>query len=179
MSTDTMPATGRARSRVRTPEPPRPFFADNPDRGCAPTKVDPDLFFPEETADENIAAAVCGRCPVKDDCGTWAIQTGQQHGVWGGMTSRQLRIAVQRHRDHANTHPDAMIELVAPPVTAPPEPTLDQRVAEMYALERTDISMALTLGVHPSTVRESRNRQHLRPLYGPRGRRIHRTEAAA
>lgn len=178
MSTDTLPTTGRARSRVRTPEPPRPFFADDPRRGCAPTKVDPDLFFPDEVAGEHIATAVCRTCPVKDDCGEWAVNTGQQHGVWGAMTTRQMRVAIQRHRDAANAHPDAKAEIVTPPVAAPEQPTLDERVAEMHARELSDMAMALILGVHASTVRDSRLRQHLPTLYGPRGRRIHRATTA-
>lgn len=32
------------------------------------------------------ARAVCSRCPVAQDCLWWALETGQQWGVWGGMT---------------------------------------------------------------------------------------------
>jgi len=49
----------------------------------------PDIFFvqPYESADE--ARTVCARCPVKQECGDYAIATNQRYGVWGGMTRRE------------------------------------------------------------------------------------------
>ena len=37
------------------------------------------------------ALAVCDRCPVQVECLTYAVTTGQQHGVWGGKTQQELR----------------------------------------------------------------------------------------
>jgi WhiB family redox-sensing transcriptional regulator len=53
----------------------------------------PDLFF---TDDNLIAAApalaVCGHCPVKDDCLQDALdQDRNPEGVWGGTTKRQRK----------------------------------------------------------------------------------------
>ncbi len=62
--------------------------------------VDPELFFPIGTtgpAALQVAEAktVCQRCTVIEDCLTWALETGQDAGVWGG-TSEDERRALKR-----------------------------------------------------------------------------------
>lgn len=57
---------------------------------------DPELFFPigtEGAAAEQITAAkyICGTCPLQAACLTWALDTGQDHGVWGGTTEDERR----------------------------------------------------------------------------------------
>jgi WhiB family redox-sensing transcriptional regulator len=61
---------------------------------------DPELFFPIGTTgpaaqqvDE--AKAVCRRCDVRTECLQWALETGQDAGVWGG-TSEEERRALKR-----------------------------------------------------------------------------------
>ncbi|MHA4849721.1 WhiB family transcriptional regulator [Rhodococcus sp. MSC1_016] len=39
------------------------------------------------------AKDVCRRCPVIDECRQYAIHFGEQHGVWGGLTPRELGAA--------------------------------------------------------------------------------------
>ena len=61
---------------------------------------DPELFFPIGTAGPaatQVAAAklVCQRCPVVEPCLTWALETGQDAGVWGA-TSEDERRALKR-----------------------------------------------------------------------------------
>lgn len=56
---------------------------------CAQT--DPAIFFPEGvgnaiTTQVKEAKKVCRRCPVKDACLEWALDTGQSAGVWGGLS---------------------------------------------------------------------------------------------
>jgi WhiB family redox-sensing transcriptional regulator len=70
---------------------------------------DPELFFPVGTtgpAERQVeeAKAVCRRCAVMSDCLTWALETGQDAGVWGG-TSEDERRALKRTqtRDRART----------------------------------------------------------------------------
>jgi WhiB family transcriptional regulator, redox-sensing transcriptional regulator len=51
---------------------------------------DPELFFPVGTTGPALdqlaeAKTVCHRCPVAADCLAWALDTGQRHGVWGGL----------------------------------------------------------------------------------------------
>lgn len=70
-----------------------PFRAD-PRRRCA--DVDPDAFFETGCARQRrVIRAHCNRCPLRATCRQWAIETRQQHGVWGGLTEQQLRAAVR------------------------------------------------------------------------------------
>jgi WhiB family redox-sensing transcriptional regulator len=71
---------------------------------CA--EEDPELFFPIgdtgpalRQAEE--AKAVCRRCPVMDQCLTWALTTGQDHGVWGGTSEADRRSARRRAQRRA------------------------------------------------------------------------------
>lgn len=64
---------------------------------------DPELFFPIGTAVLQIdeAKAVCRRCPVMERCLQWAMDSGQEHGVWGGTSEddrrRMKRRATRKH----------------------------------------------------------------------------------
>ena len=63
---------------------------------CRGTK-DPELFFPKgnrtvgQKRQTREALAMCGRCPVRTMCLRWAVVTGQDTGVWGGMTEDERR----------------------------------------------------------------------------------------
>jgi WhiB family redox-sensing transcriptional regulator len=64
--------------------------------------LDPELFFPVGTSGPALvqladAKSVCRRCPVSIECRTWALETGQDAGVWGGMSAAELR--ARRGRD--------------------------------------------------------------------------------
>ncbi len=50
-------------------------------------------FFPdaEDVLAISRAKAVCSTCPVASECLTWAIETNQGEGVWGGHTSKERR----------------------------------------------------------------------------------------
>ncbi|MFC4506938.1 MULTISPECIES: WhiB family transcriptional regulator [Streptomyces] len=61
---------------------------------------DPDLFFPighsGPTLDQiDEAKAVCGRCPVMEQCLNWAVRMAQVEGIWGGTTESERR-AIRR-----------------------------------------------------------------------------------
>ena len=52
---------------------------------------DPELFFPIGNSGPAIAQIeqarrVCQRCEVADVCLKWALETGQDAGVWGGLS---------------------------------------------------------------------------------------------
>lgn len=58
--------------------------------------VDPELFYPEESGGQwGEAKKVCLGCPVRRQCGAYAMESergqGVKHrtGVWGGLTPRQ------------------------------------------------------------------------------------------
>jgi WhiB family redox-sensing transcriptional regulator len=54
-----------------------------------------DSWFPVQGRRPDDARAVCGRCPVLEECRRWALDQGPElQGVWGGLTEadrRQLR----------------------------------------------------------------------------------------
>jgi WhiB family transcriptional regulator, redox-sensing transcriptional regulator len=57
---------------------------------------DPELFFPIGNTGPALlqieeAKAVCRRCDVVDTCLKWAIESGQDAGVWGGMSEDERR----------------------------------------------------------------------------------------
>jgi WhiB family transcriptional regulator, redox-sensing transcriptional regulator len=75
-------------------------------RNAACQGEDPELFFPISTTGPARlqlmeAKRVCARCPVLSECLRWAIVTGMEHGVWGGMSEgerRALRRRIARRR---------------------------------------------------------------------------------
>jgi WhiB family redox-sensing transcriptional regulator len=69
--------------------------------GAACLHEDPELFFPIGNTDPALqwadeAKAVCNRCPVMQDCLAWALETRQEHGVWGGMSEGERRSELRR-----------------------------------------------------------------------------------
>ena len=63
---------------------------------------DPELFFPignTGPALEQIEAAksVCRRCQVREQCLSWALEAGQDHGVWGGLSEDERRALKRRN----------------------------------------------------------------------------------
>ena len=66
---------------------------------------DPELFFPIGTTgpaalQAEMAKAVCMRCEVRQECLEWALATGQDAGVWGGLSEDERR-ALKRSRKRA------------------------------------------------------------------------------
>lgn len=45
---------------------------------------DPELFFAESPADVEVAKALCGGCPVREQCLAGAKERREPWGVWGG-----------------------------------------------------------------------------------------------
>ncbi len=70
---------------------------------------DPELFFPVGTSGPALlqiaeAKTVCRRCPVVSECLTWALESGQDAGVWGGMSEDERRALKRRNaRTRART----------------------------------------------------------------------------
>lgn len=63
---------------------------------------DPELFFPIGDSGPALdqveqAKVVCRTCPVMQECLAWALETGQDFGVWGGMSESE-RLALRRRR---------------------------------------------------------------------------------
>jgi WhiB family transcriptional regulator, redox-sensing transcriptional regulator len=63
---------------------------------------DPELFFPIGNTGPALlqieeAKAVCRRCEVIETCLKWAMDSGQDAGVWGGLSEDERRALKRRH----------------------------------------------------------------------------------
>jgi WhiB family transcriptional regulator, redox-sensing transcriptional regulator len=63
---------------------------------------DPELFFPTGNTGPALlqieeAKAVCGRCKVAQTCLEWAMESGQDSGVWGGLSEDERRALKRRY----------------------------------------------------------------------------------
>jgi WhiB family redox-sensing transcriptional regulator len=61
---------------------------------------DPELFFPIGTTGPalrqiELAKAVCRSCGVLEECRSWALESGQEAGVWGGLSEDERRALVR------------------------------------------------------------------------------------
>ena len=56
---------------------------------------DPELFY-QTGNDAREAKNVCGTCPVRAECLTYALETKEEWGVWGGMEEKERRKVVAR-----------------------------------------------------------------------------------
>ena len=54
------------------------------------------LFYPEDGENYRAAIAICIDCPVRQECGQWAIEHGE-YGCWGGLTDQNRR-TIKRNR---------------------------------------------------------------------------------
>lgn len=70
--------------RLFTPRP--DWFDDAACRGMGP-----DLFFPSQGEDGDMAKQVCASCPVAAQCNDYAINGRERFGVWGGNSERVRR----------------------------------------------------------------------------------------
>lgn len=71
---------------------------------------DPELFFPVGNSGPALlqiaeAKAVCRRCPSIADCLAWALESGQDAGVWGAYSEDERRALKRRNsrRRHRST----------------------------------------------------------------------------
>lgn len=78
------------------------------DSACLPAP-DPDIFFPPRDKElyKKIASQAkeyCNgtterpECPVRAYCLTYAIESDEQHGIWGGMSHRERNALVRKWR---------------------------------------------------------------------------------
>lgn len=71
---------------------------------AACSRLEPDIFYPvgdgayarEMT---EIAKQACLSCPVRAECLRQALETGEQYGIWGGMTPEERRDLARRKHD--------------------------------------------------------------------------------
>jgi WhiB family transcriptional regulator, redox-sensing transcriptional regulator len=71
------------------------------DRGAC-LDEDGELFFPVGNTGPALlqtekAKAVCRRCEVVDSCLSWAMESGQDAGVWGALSEDERRALKRRN----------------------------------------------------------------------------------
>ena len=76
---------------------------------------DPELFFPVGNSGPALAQIakaklVCNRFPVSSQCLSWAIESGQDAGVWGGMSEDERR-ALKRRNNRGRTRTRTRLSL--------------------------------------------------------------------
>lgn len=81
-------------------------------RQAACRDADPELFFPVGSAGPALAQAaeakaVCARCPVREACLNFALSTGQDYGIWGGLTEDERRNLRRRQQRATGSRPAA------------------------------------------------------------------------
>ena len=55
------------------------------------------------------AKALCAACPVRAECLEFALETGQVHGIWGGLTAQERLIGKGTHELHARRGPKLLL----------------------------------------------------------------------
>lgn len=93
------PATG---PEVR--ELPAADWRDRGNRACDGMATE--LFFPVGSSGPALpqiarAKSVCAGCPVRRECGEWALESGQDYGIWGGMTEQERREISRQRKEGA------------------------------------------------------------------------------
>lgn len=53
--------------------------------------MDPAIFYPKRGQDSRPAKKVCASCPVSSECFEYGYLYGEHHGIWGGVSERQMR----------------------------------------------------------------------------------------
>ncbi|MGQ0849270.1 MAG: WhiB family transcriptional regulator [Actinomycetota bacterium] len=67
-------------------------------REAAACRTTPGVDFfpsPEDVQAIGQAKAVCATCPVAEECLTYALETRQAEGIWGGHTPKE-RVKIRR-----------------------------------------------------------------------------------
>ena len=65
--------------------------------------AEPTLFFhpegergPRRARREAAAKAICASCPVLKQCRTWALDTQETYGIWGGLGENERELIFTR-----------------------------------------------------------------------------------
>ena len=49
------------------------------------------MFFPNRGLPKKEVVRICGACPVREECLSFAVLNGERQGMWGGLTSGARR----------------------------------------------------------------------------------------
>ena len=106
----------------------------------------PELFFPIGNTGPALdqieeAKAVCARCEVVEACLSWAVEGGQDAGVWGGLSEEERRATKRRNaRVRASSRSSAgsvapLSQAKYPSMELPKSPTLTARARTPRSLK--------------------------------------------
>jgi WhiB family redox-sensing transcriptional regulator len=122
---------------------------------------DPELFFPmglsnatrHNQQQNDLAKAVCRRCPVASACLAWALESGEGHGVWGGMTADERRelLSTRSRRRRRGTTGTTTQRGRAPVIDL-------AEVAHLRSSGVSDREIAVRLGVAVNSIRSAEDR---------------------
>lgn len=59
--------------------------------------VNSEVFFPARGENTGLAKSICRACGVQAECLAYALNNGEHHGIWGGMSESDRR-RIQRTR---------------------------------------------------------------------------------
>jgi WhiB family transcriptional regulator, redox-sensing transcriptional regulator len=98
-----------ARVLAWTPQAPDTFPAEDISwrDGAECQYTDPEIFFPELGANVAPVKQICRGCPARLQCYEFAVSNDMVHGVWAGLSERELRVARQDPRPAAEILADA------------------------------------------------------------------------
>lgn len=90
---------GRLPKGEEVPDRSTPPVLAYPDRACK--GVGAALFFPEKGDRVSGAKAkeLCNRCPHKEECLRWALDTKQGFGIYGGASPNARRQMLRKERE--------------------------------------------------------------------------------
>jgi aldehyde:ferredoxin oxidoreductase len=73
--------------------------------GDIPCKNFPGVYFPEDINDRQVRAEsvqvakrLCSECPIVRDCLAYALDTRQEFGIWGGLTTPERHALLRKSR---------------------------------------------------------------------------------
>lgn len=70
----------------------------NPWDGARCAETDPEAFFPEKGESSQEAKRVCNSgCPLREFCLRYALENGEEYGIWGGMSAVERKRLLRRH----------------------------------------------------------------------------------
>jgi hypothetical protein len=148
-------------------------FLTDLNRACAPGKVDdPDLFFADNHYDRAQAKRICQGCIRRVDCLTYAVDTNQAFGCWGGVLMSD-RVESARARQDV---PPAPVKLAPARQVNPTREQVkahnEEGVRRLWLQEKPDLEIAIALDISYGAVAHIRRRLGLKALYGPGGKRL-------
>jgi WhiB family redox-sensing transcriptional regulator len=61
-------------------------------------RYDPEIFFDTRKRSERRAKTICSKCAVQGECLSFALQSGTEFGIWGGLNADERRMLVLRRK---------------------------------------------------------------------------------